>query len=743
MVSVSRSLVLRVLTCLLLVGACIVLLGTGVSVHTSLNDLLPGGDSPAAKSLERMARAGSRQVNVLIRGEFEDVVWKKAAEISAKLPAGVQPLIGGSSLSAVAEVLHPFRFQLLSGRHRELILRSGASAELRDEALSNLYSFVPVSLFSVDDDPYAFTTSFLMESPLVRQNGFELRDGIMLTRRGNVHYAYLPLQLPLETENSLPLLQETMQKLSECCAGNDVLMAGTPVHTWQASMASQQAITLLSIISAVIVISLFICVFYSLRGMLLMLATLGSAGLLSMAAAAMIHDSVHVLALVFGCSLVGISTDYVVHYLVEHHRNAAAGVSPRLRNALLLGLLTSTIGYSSFYATQVELLFQIATVSVVGLGAAMLFIFAFYPLLLPKHIPTNLSAPARLLGMWVARWRIPAYLPWVCCGLFAALSFCRLEVSDDLRSFYRPEPELQEAEKLVAELNGMAQGVLAVYVQGNDTEQILQRQEQLVEMLARCGVVSCTSVSALVPSAARQKENFALVQQQVRAYENEVPVELPETFEKPLVPSLLMGDGTPFTSLSHLWDSNGGLLLLPASCRAQLSGFVWPEWAEVTDRFADLQNQVKSWRETLMLLLAVVLVLVLTVLSLYAGFRKSWRMLGPVAAGILAVFAGLVLCGKPLTMFHVLACYLVLGLGCDYAIFKASAAADDAMTSLAVLISFITSWAMFGVLAFTDFSVTQDMGVAVSFGLSVAYVLSPAAKGAKSQPCTASCASRK
>ena len=131
-----------------------------------------------------------------------------------------------------------------------------------------------------------------------------------------------------------------------------------------------------------------------------------------------------------------------------------------------------------------------------------------------------------------------------------------------------------------------------------------------------------------------------------------------------------------------------------------------------------------------MLLLGVVGIVVLALLSYCYGFRAALGICGPVLAGISCVFGVLAAFGVPLTLFHVLACYLILGLGCDYAIFRASQQGSQTLPALAVGISFLTSWAMFGVLAFTSFSVTRDMGLAVSIGLTVAYVLSPAARGA-------------
>ncbi len=733
----------RVLACLVLSAAVAVLLLRGVHVHTSLYDLLPtGGDSSATQLLERMARTSSRQVNLLVKGESEQAVLERAGKLCKALPEGVRPITDQSSMGKVGEFLHPYRFQLLSPRHHSA-LQQGDTQSLCDEALANLYSFVPLSLYPVDEDPYGFATSFLLENPLVRQNGFEPRDGILLTNRGGVHYAYIPLLLPESAADSLDELQAQMSAIAEVCQGNDVLLCGIPVHTWRASSSSQQAMGILSVLSLVIIVALFLWVFSSIRGMLIMSVTLAAAAVVALGVAVLIHGSVHILSLVFGCSLVGISTDYIVHYMVGHHGECSSDVSPVLRRSLLMGLLTSTMGYATFYVAQVDLLGQIATISIAGLAASMLFIFVFYPWIYRKYMPIRLVPVSIKLGEVVARWCIPSWLPWCVASGALILAVIQLPVCDDLRSFYRPEPALLEAEKELAQLNGMEQGVVTFVVRGADTEEILQRQEELGAALVKAGVPFYTSASAIVPSAARQKENFELVKKLVATHAEEVPVELPESWPGPLLPEHLMRADSPFVSLASLWGDGCGLVLVPGNCQAQLKSLPQYPWLEEADRFAELQNQVRLWREQLMMLLAVVLGLVLVVLSVCFGLRRALRICGPVVGGVLCIFGGLALFGVPLTLFHVLACYLVLGLGCDYAIFRATHEPAGAITALAVCISFLTSWSVFGVLAFTSFSVTQDMGVAVSLGLTVAYVLSPAATGAAAQRCKALCGPRK
>lgn len=720
---------LRVVAVVLLLGAMLVLSWRGVKVQTNLYDLLPSGGGAAVHSLERMAEAGSRQVNVLIKGDSEKEVLDSALALCEKLPPVFCRMSDDKALVQLASTLQPYRFQLLSARHRGL-LQQGKTEVLRDEALTNLYSFVPLALFPVDDDPYCFATSFLLENPLLNKKNFEMQQGIMLGRLDASWYAYMPLMISGDTASSLSLLQQEIAKLSELCEQMGALLCGTPVHTWKASSSSQRAMGALSMVSVLMVLGLFLGVFVSLRGMLIMVLTLAASGVISLGTAMLLHGSVHILALVFGCSLVGISSDYMVHYLVAHHDDADARVSASLLRALLLGLLTSVLGYSTFYLTGVGLLAQIATVSVSGLLSAMLLIVAFYPRVYAGHLPVRLTGGALRVGACISRWRFGMGLPWLLGVVMLGLSFWKLTTCDDLRSFYRPDAQLMEAEKQLARLNGMEQGLMTLVVSSENAEQNLQRQEMLAHMLEQAGVENYTAVASLVPSACRQRENFDMVRKLVAAHVDEVPLSMPDEWPGTLQPDALWKASSSFASLSALWDANHSVVLVPGKYREQLNLLESVPWVTVADRFAALQTEIGMWREQLMRLLCVVGIVVVLLLSCCFGFRAALGICGPVLAGISCVFGVLAAFGLPLTLFHVLACYLILGLGCDYAIFRATQQGSQTLPALAVGISFLTSWAMFGVLAFTSFSVTHDMGLAVSIGLTVAYVLSPAARGA-------------
>lgn len=146
------------------------------------------------------------------------------------------------------------------------------------------------------------------------------------------------------------------------------------------------------------------------------------------------------------------------------------------------------------------------------------------------------------------------------------------------------------------------------------------------------------------------------------------------------------------------FESRGKTYLILPSER----GFTLKE--KLTDLFARLTF------ETLMLLMIAVALMIFV--SMYLFQRRTLRMLAPVfgAVGVTAVI--LVLLGVKFTFFHLIAFFMILGLGIDYAIFGGERV---------VFYSFLTSLVGFGMLGFTSFPPTQMMGLTLALGLFFAW----------------------
>jgi predicted exporter len=118
----------------------------------------------------------------------------------------------------------------------------------------------------------------------------------------------------------------------------------------------------------------------------------------------------------------------------------------------------------------------------------------------------------------------------------------------------------------------------------------------------------------------------------------------------------------------------------------------------------------------------------LIALLLWWGLR-SWkqvlRVVLPVAAAIALSVASLHLLGERLTLFHLTALLLVLGIGIDYSLFfsRPGDADERRRTGHALLVCAISTLTVFGILALSSLPVLHAIGLTVFFGVSGSYAM--------------------
>ncbi len=203
-----------------------------------------------------------------------------------------------------------------------------------------------------------------------------------------------------------------------------------------------------------------------------------------------------------------------------------------------------------------------------------------------------------------------------------------------------------------------------------------------------------TSELVLVPLDAWQRENAALKEKL-----GTVPGDFLRAADLP--PWLTVNlEGTDY-------------LMLPASVAGEGYPPVDPKGA-LTDLFAKLS------RETYGLLALSFTVFLLATAIVFR--RRFFRTVAPVAAAAACTVLALVALGEPINFFQALAFFILMGLGIDYSIFHGGETTP--VRRRVVFFSFLTSFAGFGLLAFTSFPVTRSMGFTLGIGLFFAYVFS-------------------
>jgi predicted exporter len=143
------------------------------------------------------------------------------------------------------------------------------------------------------------------------------------------------------------------------------------------------------------------------------------------------------------------------------------------------------------------------------------------------------------------------------------------------------------------------------------------------------------------------------------------------------------------------------------------------EFVDTTGRINDVLG---LYRQQMSLWLGVIYCVIACLLWLRFK-RQALLIVAVPALATLGAIIGLMMLGQALTLFHLLAAVLVLGIGLDMGIFLTeSGAADHAL--LAVSASALSTILAFGLLALSQTPVLQFFGQMVMLGITMAWLLS-------------------
>ena len=530
----------------------------------------------------------------------------------------------------------------------------------------------------------------------------------------------------------------------------------------------------LSLLSTLLIATLLLVSYRSLRTLALGLLPVVSGALAGAAAVALGFGVIHGVTLGFGVTLIGESVDYSIYLLIQArsgpHGSAAATWIRSFWPTVRLGLLTSLCGFASLLPSRFPGLAQLGLYSMAGLLAAAAATRYVLPALLPEHWAAR---PHQALGLRIARGidrlqnfrQVLWLLPWLAIALvyahrdtlwnrnLAALS--PVSVADQLldarlrSSLGAPdvsdlivisatdaESALHAAEAVGATLQSLVQaGELA----GFDTpvrylpSRALQRQRR--DALPASEVLRARLHVALagLPLQAQRLEPFVAAVEQARTGPLLSRVDLAGTSLATGLDALLSQRGERAVALLPLRAPSAGAHAFVIDV-ARVSAALGAAPPGVSVTVLDIKHeadalyaayQSEAIRLSLLGLAAIVLLLLVTLRSV----ARVVRVIAPLILSVLVVSAALVASGHPLTILHLIGLLLIVAVGSNYALFfdqrQAQADADERATLLASL--FIANGATvlgFGVLAFSTVPVLSALGMTVAPGALAALLFS-------------------
>lgn len=581
----------------------------------------------------------------------------------------------------------------------------------------------------------------------------QLMDGWLVTKDAAGNYWYL-LHGELagssfdmqQTHQLVTTLNAMQQTLKSQYPQAQLLSRGTVFYSDYASQQAKNDISTLGVATVLGVILLIVSVFRSVRPLLLSLLSIAIGALAGTVVTLLLFGELHLMTLVMSMSIIGISADYTIYYLTERMVHGAEH-SPwqslaKVRNALLLALLTTVVAYLFMMLAPFPGIRQMAVFAAAGLSASCLTVIFWHPWLC-RGMPVR---PIPLRGMmqrWLNAWRdskaLSVGLP-VALALLSAIGIASLRVDDDIARLQALPQDILAQEKTITALTGQNVDQKWFVVYGASAQETLERLEAFAPALAQAQKAGELTRWRTLPlnSLARQNSDLQLLRNAAPT----VTKMLQSTGLNAVAPNLnampvsveawLASPASEGWRLLWLTLPNGksGVLVPVDGVRnsaalgelaARHPGVVW------VDRKASFDSLFALYRALLTGLLGVALAVIACGAVVRLGWRKGLVALVPSVLSLGGGLAALAVTGHPVNLFSLLALVLVLGIGINYTLFFSNPRGTPLTSMLAITLAMMTTLLTLGMLVFSTTQAISSFGIVLVSGIFTAFLLAPLA----------------
>lgn len=749
------------------VGAIYLRAQSSEILSVDLVHLLPKSDrSPEIEQVVGEYRSRfERRLLVLVGAQDAEVAVAAAELVSQKLMEVPQLSIMPLANSPVQHDLYSFYARhshgLVDARMAQ-VLRSG-DAEAVSRLVAQRYAD-PSALLNSDlirSDPLLLLPAYLGDTFSTGAKNFQVHKGRAFFEQSG--QAYVPIGFDISgspfsmavQKAVTAALEDAQSALDSQFPGTMMRSAGLVRHAAQGTETAEAEISSVGLGSLLGVVTIILIVFRSSLPLAATLVSIGIGAVAGFTVCLFIFGKVHLLTLVFGGSLVGISVDYAFHFFCERARRDEVVTGGQARSRVFagisFGLVTTLIGFVGMLVAPFPGLRQMAVFSGVGLVASYLTVCLWFPLWSQRMRPLaqgTSDAVQRYLGFWQSLPRSVIVLVGVVVGVMSLTGIGMLSPQDDVRLFQSPNGKLLAEQQAIESVLGERTASQFFLVEGNSSEELLHRIDVLRAGLTAVGQLPGGVLSDFVPPASLREQNRELLVAYLESKDTFATLErlvgLPPSIlvgylaslkEPPRVLSLKAWLDHPASgSQRHLYLGERG-----GKHRAAVT-LVQIEDLPTLDRLAAEHDGVRFidtagtytrlfalYREQVSFLALLSYVLVTALLAWRYGAEGAVAIMVAPAFAAVTSLGVLGICGGTFSLFNVMALILVLGISVDYGIFFRESGPDSAMTLLAVVLSALTTILAFGLLAFSSTAAIHAFGVTIFVGIVVSLLVSPIA----------------
>ncbi|VAW89705.1 FIG021862: membrane protein, exporter [hydrothermal vent metagenome] len=763
--------VLTVLIFVFIVG----MLKQGLAVDTDLSGLLPRdthNELVQSASDRLLKKVGNRIVLLVGASELDEALGAAKFVEQVLMDNAALQWPGLDNISdqqfKIIDLYRQYQHHLLTQENRDQLL-VGDDEKIVSHASRLLYGLESWSRITTpQEDPLGLLNEFML-SLSADDNVHSILNGfVVLDARSIDGRYYILLTANLDAGMMNMTAQETVdiavkdvaEQLGRDFPGVNLLKSGMVFHAAQAAEKAKKEASIIAVGSVIGIMVLFFLAFGSPYPLLLSLGSVVFGCLTAVTISSYIFPQIHVLTLVFGASLIGVTIDYSLHYFARLHGSQLSGSRlATLRSifpSILLGAITTVVGYSFLMQAALPGLIQISIFSVAGVIGAWLFVVGVYPLVIRD---SHAKSPAILLSvaLFPTRFWHGLTLKMIAIIMMAiiisstAINLYLMKASDNVRLLHVPSAELIEQEQKIQQIfRNYAPNQF--YLVTADSEQALLRTEELFlpaldRLVSRSAIRSYDAITHYLPSIQRQALNYKLLasslygmngsaerfmvdagfdevsfesyRQKFIDSENEylLPEEWLRLASEDQSTFWLGKIGAVHASLITLYGVSDTDALRNAA--DDIDGVIF------VNKIDELTNVMGMQRESASLLLVTAYIAVMLLLLLYYRKIHSLALVFVPAVSTLLTLVIITIAGSEVTIFHVFAMFLILGLGMDYSIFIYESSGHDEACLLAVTLSAFTSCLSFGLLSLSSTPMLHAFGMMILLGSIFNLFLAP------------------
>jgi len=560
-------------------------------------------------------------------------------------------------------------------------------------------------------------------------------------------------------QHAMAAIRQAFEQAPGATPSAQLVMTGPGVFSVTSRDTIKSQVTRLSIISLVLIATLLLLVYRSFSALALGLLPVASGVLAGIAAVSLGFGAVHGITLGFGTALIGEAVDYSIYLFVQSEQNSADHQNwiKRFWPTIRLGVLTSIAGFASLLLSGFPGLAQLGLYAIAGLIAAATVTRFVLPSLLPADFRIHdVSVTGLALSRVVQR---AAALRWpAAIVLLAACAIVvenRASLWDDKIASLSPvsQADVELDTRLRADMGAPDVRYLVV-VSGANQESVLRASEEVSTLLQtqveQGRLAGFESPSRYLPSLATQRARQdslpprPLLETRLAQAVQGLPVraqlfspflddtvaarsrpllqaaDLQQTSMAMAVDALLIQQHGQWRALLPLTAPEGGSIDADP-IRAALSAI--PDVLFV-DMKAESDRLYSGYlHEAIVLSLGGLVAIIALLLAVFRSPMRVLRIIAPLAAAVITVTAGLSLFGQQMIILHLVGLLLVAAVGSNYALFFDR---PDPRTPIlprtlaSMLFASLTTAAGFGLLAFSNVSILQALGVTVAPGVILA-----------------------